>query len=73
MMDGTPLRNNYEATCYFNSKYYAIQIDSDTVAVNILRTWLGSNTLGGNYQVWVYPPGGTTECVNPGPRPVPKP
>jgi len=65
--------NNWEAVCVVGNKYYAIQLDSNTIAVNILRTWLGSNTPPGNYQAWVYPPGGTTECVNPGPRPVPKP
>jgi len=72
--------NNWEAVCVVDSdspteddKYYAVQLDSDTVAVNILRTWLGSNTPPGNYQAWVYPPGGTTECGSPGPHPVPKP
>ena len=67
--------SSWEAVCVVGNVNYAIKVASGT-PLDILRTWLGNNTINGEHQAWLYidnNTGDVTECTNPGPCPVPKP
>ena len=67
--------NKWEAVCNVLSTCYAVKLDKGA-AIEILRNWLGSNTIDSNYQAWrYYDPvlQSWAICADPGPCPVPKP
>jgi hypothetical protein len=67
--------NKWEAVCKVNNICYAIKVNQGT-PIEILRHWLGSNTIDGNYQAWIYWDNNSAEwkpCLSPGLYPVPKP
>ena len=67
--------NSYEAVCEVANICYAIKVARGS-AIEILRTWLGANTLDSNYQAWWFrdtTTGVWEPCMVPGPRPVPAP